>query len=36
MKKYIRASFDSSMPDWLRKDSSAIRALNDKNIDLAN
>ena len=36
MKKYIKASFDASMPDWLRKDRFAIAALNDAGIDLAN
>ena len=37
MKRYIRASFNTdTIPDWLRKDKYALKALNDKGIDLAN
>ena len=37
MKKYIRASFNNdSIPDWLKQDKGALRALNNNGIDLAN
>lgn len=37
MKKYVRASFNTgTIPDWLRKDKGALRALNQAGIDLAN
>lgn len=34
MKRYIRASFSSSIPDWLTKDKGAIEALNQAGVDL--
>ena len=37
MKKYVKASFNTgTIPDWLRKDKSALDALNRAGIDLAN
>lgn len=36
MKRYIRASFSNSIPDWLAKDKSAIDALNRAGVDLHN
>lgn len=34
MKKYIKASFDNWIPDWLRNDKGALKALSDKGFDL--
>lgn len=36
MKRYIRASFSESIPSWLAEDKWAIKALNEKGIDLHN
>lgn len=36
MKRYIRASFTNEIPEWLKKDKSALSALNRAGIDLHN
>lgn len=36
MKKYIKASFDNWIPDWLESDSYALTALSQQGIDLKN
>lgn len=37
MKRYVRASFNTNtIPDWLKQDKSALKALNREGIDLAN
>jgi len=36
MKRYIKASFSSSVPSWLTKDKSAVAALNQAGVDLHN
>lgn len=36
MYRYIKASFDNDIPDWLRNDKSALAALNKVGVDLKN
>lgn len=36
MYRYIKASFDNAIPDWLRQDKWALKALNKAGIDLKN
>ena len=36
MYRYIKASFDNDIPDWLRNDKSALAALNKAGVDLKN
>lgn len=36
MYRYIKASFDNDIPDWLRSDKGALSALNNAGVDLKN
>ena len=36
MKRYVKASFNNPIPDWLRNDKGALKALSEAGIDLRN